>query len=301
MSDSPPRPWLAWVLGIFPLALFASAGIALWLNFRGAKKAEAIEQERFAQQVSEPLMTDDLKKIVEVIGERNASSDSGKQGLSRMASMIEGLLGPSNTGYPVTRTLGPQEWPLLSITIHGKKPDAAPLWIITSYDSRVGSPGVEANASGLAATLATAQALARDKPEHAIHFVFLPHANDPASPVQETSAKLQKFMAEFPKPAAILCVEAMGAGDKLWIYSADPTAKPLERVKDLGTIHTAETIYNSERPDMTRIFNKQGLPAVRVATRAAVSPEEADARMPSTGNLAAATGRLIELVRRCSK
>ena len=177
------------LLVLLPLWLVASGGGALWYYFHREKKQALVEQERFAQNVSTPLLADDLRKIVEVIGERNASSETAAANLSRTASMIEGLLGPSNTGYAVRQTKGPADWPLLQVTLTGKNPDAPAVWVLTSYDSRAGSRGAEANATGLAATLAAAQALARDKPEVSIHFVFLPHANDPESPVIETAAK----------------------------------------------------------------------------------------------------------------
>ena len=42
------------------------------------------------------------------------------------------------------------------------------------------------------------------------------------------------------------------------------------------------------------------LPAVRVATRPLLLPDEADDQLPFAPTVAAATGRLIELIRRCS-
>jgi len=302
MSDSPTRPsWIAWALGIFPLALFASGGTALWLHFHHAEKDATAEQERFAQQVSEPMVADDLKKIVTVIGERNASSPTAAANLTRTASMIEGLLGPTNTGYQVQKTTGPSEWPLLQVTLSGTKTDAPPVWVITSYDSRAGSPGVEANATGLAATLAAAQALAREKPGGALHFVFLPHVNDPDSPVIETAARLQQAIKAGPRPAAVLCIEAMGAGDLLWLSSRDTTARPLSLVASLGSIHGAETICLSDDVDLASSLFEMELPAVRVATRAMISQEEQDASLPDSRTLAVSTGRLIELIRRCLK
>jgi PAS domain-containing protein len=61
----------------------------------------------------------------------------------------------------VKKTRGPAEWPILQVTIKGQKTDHPPVWVLTSYDSRAGSRGAEANATGLAATLAAAQALAQ--------------------------------------------------------------------------------------------------------------------------------------------
>ncbi|MFT3991167.1 MAG: hypothetical protein QM680_07130 [Luteolibacter sp.] len=302
MSNPSPRArWIGWALGIFPLGLFLGGGIGLWLNFQNAKKREAIEHQRYAQEVSEPLMADDVKKIIEVIGERNVSSEASRQNLTRTASMIEGLLGPSNTGYNVTKHLGPSQWPLLSVSVTGKNPAAAPVWVVTSYDSRAGSPGAEANATGLAATLAAAQSLAREKTNGSLHFVFLPHANDPESPVIDTAAALKKLIDAGPKPAAILCVEAMGAGDSLWLSSRDTTAMPLDRFSGLGTAYGAEVVCLGDDVDLASTLFEMNLPAVRVATRALVSPEEIDQNLPDLKKLTSSTGRLIELIRRCLK
>ena len=297
--DAPKRrsPWVIFLLVLLPVWLVASGIGALWYYFHREKKQALVEQERFVQAVSAPLLADDLRKIVEVIGERNASSETAAANLSRTASMIEGLLGPSNTGYLVRRTNGPGKWPILQVTLAGKNPQAPAVWVLSSYDSRAGSRGAEANASGLAATLAAAQALARDKPNFPIHFVFLPHANDLESPVVETAAKFAE-LAKSPK--AILCVESMGAGEPLWLSSRDVTAAPLKLVSGLGAVYGAEVICLGEDTDLASTLFEMNLPAVRVATRPLLLPDEADDQLPFAPTVAAATGRLIELIRRCA-
>ncbi|MFT4175071.1 MAG: hypothetical protein QM627_00305 [Luteolibacter sp.] len=300
MSESPPRVrWLAWALGIFPLGLFIGGVVALWWNFHSEKEREALEHQRYAHEVSESLMADDVKKFIEVIGERNPSSETTSQNLSRTLSMIEGLLGPSNTGYTVHRHRGPAQWPLLSVVVTGKNPGAAPVWVVTSCDSRTGSPGSEANATGMAATIAAAQSLAREKPNRPLHFVFLPHSNDSNSPVIDTAAALKKLIESGPTPAAVLCVEAMGAGNSLWLSSRDTASLPLSRYQDLGSVYGAEILCLGDDVDLSSTLFEMNLPAVRIATRAMVSPEEADEKLPDIQKLTTSTGRLIELIRRC--
>ena len=300
MSSPHRSRWVTLLLVLLPLWLVASGGGALWYYFHREKKQALVEQERFSQAVSTPLIADDLRKIVEVIGERNASSETAAANLSRTASMIEGLLGPSNTGYAVRKTKGPADWPILQVTLAGKKPDAPPVWVITSYDSRAGSRGAEANSTGLAATLAAAQALARDKPNAPVHFIFLPHANDPESPVVETSAKFLELAKLAGPPKAILCVEAMGAGEPLWLTSRDVSAAPLNLVAGLGAVYGAEVVCLGDDSDLASILFEMNLPAVRVATRPLITAADADDRLPFAPTVAASTGRLIELIRRCS-
>jgi hypothetical protein len=297
-EDPPQRPrWATALLVALPLWLLLSGGFALWYYFRLEKKQALVEQERFARTVSAPMLEDDLKKLVEVIGERHPGSESAAKNLGRTASMIEGLLGPSNTGYTVRREQGPGDWPLLQVTLRGKRPEAPALWVVSSYDSRPGSPGVEANATGLAATLAAAQAIAGDQPDITIHFAFLPHANDPDSPVLETATRLKELAGT---PLALLCVEAMGGGAELWLSSRDTEATPLSRIHGLGKVRGAEVVCLGGDEDLASILFEMGLPAVRVATRSTVTAGEPDDQLPPAATTAAAAGRLIELIRRCT-
>jgi hypothetical protein len=300
MNVAKKRPrWMVFLLFLLPLWLFASAGGALWYYFHLEKKKTRVEQERFAQAVSVPLLGDDLRKIVEVIGERNASSETAAANLSRMVSMTEGLLGRSNTGYAVQKVTGPLKWPLIHITLTGVDSKAPAIWVVTSLDSRIGSRGAEANATGLAATLAAAQALARDKPKGAVHFVFLPHVNDAESPVIETAAKLRERIKSSGQPKALLCVEAMGAGEALWLSSRDVNALPLGIVSGLGAVYGAEVVCLGEDTDLASILFEMNLPAVRVATRPMITTEDKDERLPFAPTVAASSGRLVELIRRC--
>lgn len=300
MSNSKRPRWATFLLVLLPAWLLGSAAAALWYYFHLQKMEAQVEQERFAQAVSTPILADDLRKIVEVIGERNPSSETAAANLSRMASMIEGLLGPSNTGYAVRRTNGPAKWPLLQVTVTGKSPTAPAVWVVTSCDSRAGSRGAEANATGLAATLATAQALARDKPEVSIHFVFLPHSNDAESPAVETAAKLMELVKAAGTPKAVLCVESMGASEALWLSTRETSAAPLALVSGLGAVYGAEVICLGDDTDLASILFEMGLPAVRVSTRPLVTAAETDERLPFAPTVAASTGRLIELIRRCA-
>lgn len=299
MSEvSPKRPvWATALLVVLPLWLVSSGGFAMWYYFHQERKSELLEQERFATTVSEISLQDDLKKIVEVIGERNGSSEKAAANLGRMASMIEGTLGPANTGYTVRRIAGPAEWPLLQVTLRGSDAEAKAVWVISPYDSRPGSPGVEANASGVAATLAAAQALAAEKPACSVHFLFVPHANDPEGPVLETATKVKSLAAD---AKAILCVEAMGAGQILWLTSRDGSALPLAEVSGLGMVKGAEVVCLGEDQDLASVLFEMNLPAVRVATRPMLTPDESDATPGPPGHLAASAGRLVELIRRCA-
>jgi hypothetical protein len=183
------------------------------------------------------------------------------------------------------------------VSLRGQNPDAPAVWVIASYDSRPGTPGAEANASGLAATLAAAQALADHKPLAPIHFLFVPHANDPAAPVAETAAITAQLAG---RPGTVLCVEAMGAGETLWLSSKMPDARPLGQIEGLGSVIEEAIAYPGGRTDFASLLVTAGLPAVRVATRPVVAADEPDTTLPAAITVAASAGRLIELIRRCA-
>lgn len=298
MTDESEGPRIVSVLlVIVPLWLLLSGAGAVWY-FRGSEDRKEQENQQFyARSVSPSAIQDDVKKFVEIIGERNVASPVAAKNLTRAAAMIEGTLGPSNTGFTVMKELGPLEWPLLYAKILGTHPEKPSVWVICSYDSREKGRGVEANATGLAAVLAAAQALVGEKPRATVHFAFVPHANDSTSPVAETTKRLAERIG---RSSMVLTVEAMGSGEVLWLSSQDSSAAPLEIAQGLGMVRNDLNVVKSESSDLASRLFQLGIPAVRVATRPLVTAQDADANMPSGAVLAASAGRLVELIRRCA-
>lgn len=291
------RPWLRIALTALPIWLVASAGVALWWYFQREAQRGRELSEAFAREVSAQSLAADVMKITSVIGERNRSTDAARANLTRIASMIEGTLGPSNTGYPVRRIQSALEWPLLLATLPGNTPSRSAVWVICAYDSLPGSRGVEANATGIATSLAAAQALVGDSLMSDVHFLFAPHANDPESPVMVTIASIAGMIR---RDDIVLCVEAMGAGETLWFSSRNTNAPALRHTSGLGDIRGAEVVCLGEDNDIASRLFQSGLPAVRVATRPIVLASEADASPPDPATLAASAGRLVEFIRRCA-
>lgn len=287
-----------WLLVILPLWLLVSAGFALVKYFRDQKVTAAKEERRFARSVSSASITDDLRKIIEAIGERNTSTPDK---LSAMASMITGSLGTANIGYNVKTIKGPAEFPILQVSISSENKNAAPIWLLTSYDSPSGSRGAEKNASGLAATMAVAQALADTKPAHPIHFLFLPHANEADAPIVETALSAAKLIREAPTPKAILCIEAMGDTETLILTSRDTPAIPSKEFEGLGKVLGAEVTCLGDDFDLASTLFEMDLPAIRIATRPTLLPDEKDDKIPFAPTVAASAGRLVELIKRLTK
>lgn len=289
------------LLWLLPLWLVVSSVGGLWLYLRKQADEEENGQMRIATGIHEAGLGDDLGKLLGFVGERHTASPAGVQGLGRAAAMIEGSLGPGNAGYRVERVAGPStpagRWPLLVVSVKGKDEDLPPLWVVAAYDARPGSPGAEANASGVASVLAAAHAMASELPPRSIRFAFLPHAYDPDGPMQEAFGILAKRVG---KASSLLVVEATGAGESLIVSSRDAENRALVAVEGLGKAVGAEAICLEDDFDLSSALFERGLPAVRVATRPVVQADEKDDVAPDPAVHAAATTALVDLIRRLS-
>lgn len=286
------------LLVLLPAWLIISAGLGLVKNLKDEEEATQKAEQLFARDLSSDLIADDLNKLVTLIGERNTATP---EKLAATASMLQGLLGPSNTGYLINLTKGPADFPIIQVTVQGAAASAGPIWVLTSYDSPPGSRGAEKNATGLAATLAAAQALANSTPSHPIHFLFLPHANEPDSPLAETALSVASLIKNAPQAKAILCVEAMGARETLILTGRDTESLPTKEFAGLGEILGAEIICLGDDSDLASTLFEMNLPALRIATRPTLLPEEKDEKLPFAPTVTAAAGRLLELIKRLAK
>jgi hypothetical protein len=302
-EDSPPtlQRRIALLLWLVPLGLVFTSGLGLWLHFKGKAAAARVEQARFSTSISADLLRDDMGKMLGFVGERHVSSPDGIQGLNRAAAMIEGSLGPANAGYKIESISGPEvgenRWPILLATLRGSDEKAPPLWVVTPYDSRPGSPGAEANASGIVSVMAAAHALANSSPKRTVHFAFAPHAYDAEAPVMEVQEQLRQRIG---KASTVLVVEAMGAAEKLMISSRDAGNAALQKTAGLGEVVGAEAICLEDDFDLSATLFELELPAARISTRPVVKADEADTTAPDPAIHAAATRALVTLIERLS-
>lgn len=294
-----PR-WTTWLFIGLPVWLVLSAGFAIWFQLRkGADETSDVPERRFVQMVSEKQVADDLEKLLGPIGERNGSSETSARNLGRAAAFISGSLGPSNTGYNVSRHRGPADWPLIEVSVPGTKTAAPPLWLVAAYDSPPVSPGAENNTSGVAALLAAARELAADETRIPIRLVFLPHFNDPDSPKLETARILLDHIGKSGGASRILCVETMGLSPSLWLTARDTQLiPPAENLLNLATVHGAETVCLSDDSDLASLLHEIGLPALRIATGPVFPVSEAPEKLPAPDILTRSATALVELVRR---
>ncbi len=289
MSSEPAnrRPrWVVLLLVLGPLWLIASAGVAVWLSLRDDKVKQQEAEQRFSQDMSETRIADDLRKFTDIIGERNLRNDDTRRNLVRAASMIDGLLGPQNTGYTMRRIPSDCGLPILIATLPGKQNDTPAIWLATHYDSPAESVGGEINASGCAALIAAAQAMAGDPVSTTVHFIFLPDGN-------ETQAAIRPLLTSMPRPGWVATVDALGTQGKLQFLGDAEQVNALKQVGTLGLRGDANTHGSS----LHRAFVALGLPAIRITSSLDPDPQA----MPDSRQVAVHAGKLVEWLRRCSQ
>jgi hypothetical protein len=271
------------LLVVLPLWLVASGGGALWLYFHQAKKDAEIEMSRVAKSISADDLDATMTKILTFIGERNTGSAQAGKSLGGMMSMIDGTLGPGNTGYGIERLPTPPTpagAPAIVIAkIRGKEAHEKPIWVVTPCDSRIGSTGAVDNASGVAVTLSVARALAATIPGRSVYFAFVPHGIDTTGPVAETVKIFREHIAE--PPGCVLVVERMDGG-KFQVSSRDSTNPALT----LGDLAEATPILVATDSPLALQLSDTRLPVALLTTQPPLDPADPDSKAPESARLA---------------
>jgi hypothetical protein len=162
------------LLGL-PIGLFLTgAGSLVW--YFNNPKATEIQPEN--QPKSRPVSQSDLeftvKRLAQDVGPRPVADEIRTR---QAASFIAGSLGVNNMGYLDVRRetfqMEGRELANLYVEVPGLSKAAAPIWVMTHYDSPAASPGANQNASGVAANLALANLFLGATPKRTIRFWFL--------------------------------------------------------------------------------------------------------------------------------
>lgn len=301
-EESPGRPkWLVILIVGLPAWLIVSAVVGIWHKAKKENAPEAEPAKLLVQQISTSAVADDLKKLVDWIGERNGAGEDAAEGLRRTGSWIEGSLGPGNVGHTVGKIRGPAGFPLFHAIQPGSDPKEPALWVLAGYDSRQGSPGVEANGTGVSAVLAACRAITGDVTKASIHYLFLPHVYDEEGPVLETASATAELIRSQGTAGRVLVVEAMGSGPSLWLSSRAPEIIPEALAEGLGGLKGAEVVCLGEDTDLASILFEMGLPGIRVSTRPLVTAGEDDSAPADPVKVAAASENLLQFIRRCAQ
>lgn len=293
-----PR-WVVLTLSLMPLWLGLSAAGAVWWSLRSDKQEEEERNQRFAMEMSVERIGDDLRKLEEVIGPRHTGDPASRKALARAASMLEGTLGPSNTGYLITKLPGPEGFPLICASVKSTKRNPASLWVMAAYDTGTlddpkNWPGSAAishapSSSALAALVAVAQAMARDESPADIHFLLVPHGNDPDSPYAEMVPKL---LQAFARPNRVFLLLHMADSTELVGLVPSEQANDWQLPGDL-----VETMGTNITPNFLQSVVEAGLPVVGIKTRlGGTAPGDTKA-----SHIAVSAGKLVEWLRRTAR
>ena len=280
--------WLVILLSLVPIWLVMSAGVAVWWSMRGDDKQEEERQQRFAMEMSVERITEDLRKLGKMVGERHTRDETSQRNLTRAAAMIEGILGPSNTGYQVERIVAPKEWPIFRVSLPAD--DEAPqLWVVVPYDSPRNRDTALSD-SALASFIATAQALAKDQLKSTLHFLLVPHGHEAESPITDTLKRAQTLM---DAPASVFVIGPMGTSPELLCITSNAKSPSARALGELGIISEATTSMN----EPVNSYQPLDLPIVWVSTRRTGSDSDAI----EANHIAISTGKLVEWLRRTAR
>ena len=293
--------WVRVLLVMLPVWLLVSGGLAIWWQIRRSAHSEADEQAKYPRSVDAAELVEDVRKIAFVVGKRGTGDEQAGRGLDRMAALIEGSLGPSNTGYLVVRSTGPtagdRAWPLIEVVSDGREAGLPGVWVLCGYDAPVGRRGVEWNATGVAAVMAAAREVVGDDLRRPLHFLFLPHVFDEHAPLLETAAAAAVRIESAGGAIQVLCIDGMGCSDRLVVGTRETGAPVVAEIDGLGRVSGAEAMCLGDDFDLASALFQSGLTAARVTTI-----EDGDGggpgSLPEPAVLAGSSGRLVELLRR---
>lgn len=281
--------WLVVLLSLVPVWLAVSAGTAVWWSINKDDKKEEERQQRFAMEMSEERIAEDLRKLSQMVGERHTRDETTQYNLTRAAAMVAGVLGPSNTGYEIENIVAPDQWPIMRASLPGPEENSPHLWVVVPYDSPRDSETGLAD-SGLAAVIATAQALAKDQPQSHIHFLFVPHGNETESPVSETLKRVQALMSA---PSAVFVIGPMGTSPQLVVLTPNAAEASARALGNLGSQEWLD--YNLK--NLATTYQPLNLPVLWVTTsRTGNASNTISAR-----DIAVSAGKLVEWLRRAAR
>lgn len=213
VSLAPPRRW-RWLKRLAAIALMlAVAGFAGWKTM--IEMPGQSYQGPLAPLPAEELsLRDELRKDVEhlavTIGERNLDRYGA---LQEAAKFIESQF--LKAGYEVDRQIyeaRDRECVNLEVEIAGAKRPEEIVIVGAHYDSAVGAPGANDNASGTAAMLALARRFAKSQPERTLRFVAFTNEEPPYFQKREMGSWIYAYRCSQRKEnlVCVLSLETMG-------------------------------------------------------------------------------------------
>lgn len=198
------------LLGL-PIGSVVLGAISLIHHF--SKKADAPTAFGQAREVTEKDLEFYVRRFASDIGPRHLGDEAS---LRKAASFIEGTLGPNNIGFAgverQTFTVNAQECVNLIAEAAGDARKAEIIVIGAHYDTVIGSPGANDNASGLSVLLGLAQSFVGTTQARTLRFAAFANEEKPYALTENmgSHAYARRCQARGDRIVAMLSLETLG-------------------------------------------------------------------------------------------
>ncbi|MES2468116.1 MAG: M28 family peptidase [Verrucomicrobiota bacterium] len=202
------------ILGL-PIGLILTGTLAMFIYF----KVDEVHEEQSSRVPVRRLLNDaDLRAQVRTLAAGIGSRHAGvPETLSSAQKYIQSTLGPANLGFQVSRhefAADGQTYYNLVIDLPGAPgPRAEEIVLVTAnYDSTAGSPGANANATGIAALMSLAQSFAGSASARTLRFAALVNESPPyaGTPRSGSVAYTASLRTRQDNVVAVVSLEGLG-------------------------------------------------------------------------------------------
>ncbi len=255
--------WVKILIVAVPVWLLVSGGIGLWAHFHYEEKERQEQRHAFRKDINALSLVDDFNKITQQIGPRYHASEEGRNGLQRMASMIEGSLGISNIGYEVKKVASLQDAesvaPLLLADVM-RRETKEEIWLIVPYDSPASLPRGAASASAVSVSFAVAQSLVGQPLQRNVRFLYVPMAYAEEQRL-DMAAQVRRLIGSTRVAVQVLVLGSMLHEGKMLALARDTELPLLRDAGDLIVISEGTEICFQDDGEISSLLHEMNVPA----------------------------------------
>lgn len=294
-------PWAKILIVAVPVWLLLSGSVGLYLHFHYQEKERQEQQHAYRKDINAKSLADDFSKISSWVGARHHQTAEARQGLMRMASMIEGALGVNNIGYEVSKMAGKSHGdftaPLLLADVLRRKTKEE-IWLIVPYDSPASLPRGQASASAVAVSFAVAQSLVGRSFERNVRFLYVPMAYADEQDRLDMAAQVQRVIATQGGAIQVLVLGSQLHEGKLTALTRDSGQPLLRNAADLVTASEDAEICLQGDGEFSSLLFEMNVPAALLLKKplAEMNAEQEDSLEPGTTVLARSAADVAEVV-----
>lgn len=294
-------PWAKILIVAVPVWLLLSGGVGLYLHFHYQEKERQEQQHAYRKDINAKSLADDFSKISSWVGARHHQTAEARQGLQRMASMIEGALGVNNIGYEVSKMAGKAHGdftaPLLLADVLRRKTKEE-IWLIVPYDSPASLSRGQASASAVAVSFAVAQSLVGRSFERNVRFLYVPMAYADEQDRLDMAAQVQRVIATQGGAIQVLVLGSQLHEGKLTALTRDSGQPLLRNAADLVTASEDAEICLQGDGEFSSLLFEMNVPAALLLKKplAEMNAEQEDSLEPGTTVLARSAADVAEVV-----